>query len=119
MPFSAFSQRVTDLIRTEAEAFFGAPREWCAGGLDPPRPCGRSVSLGCGRAGAHPHSRRLRWELLGYSQTANFSLTRIATVVGVYGLSFEIMLVNSVFASAFLVGKEQRKRLLTAAFFEG
>lgn len=26
MPFSAFSQRVTDLIRTEAEAFFGAPR---------------------------------------------------------------------------------------------
>src|SRR5580658_5721726 len=46
------------------------------------------------------------WELLGYSQTANFSLTRIATVVGVYGLSLEIMLVNSVFASAFLVGKE-------------
>jgi apolipoprotein N-acyltransferase len=56
------------------------------------------------------------WELLGYSQTANFSLTRIATIVGVYGLSFEIMLVNSVFASAFLVGKEQRKSLLTAAF---
>lgn len=55
------------------------------------------------------------WELLGYSQTANFSLTRIATVVGVYGLSFEIMLVNSVFAAAFLVGKEQRKRLLVAA----
>jgi hypothetical protein len=26
MPFSAFAQRVTDLIRTEAEAFFGAPR---------------------------------------------------------------------------------------------
>jgi apolipoprotein N-acyltransferase len=56
------------------------------------------------------------WELLGYSQTANFSLTRIATVVGVYGLSLEIMLVNSVFASAFLAGKEQRKRLLLAAF---
>lgn len=55
------------------------------------------------------------WELLGYSQTANFSLTRIATLVGVYGLSFEIMLVNSVFAAAFLAGKEQRKRLLTAA----
>ena len=55
------------------------------------------------------------WELLGYSQTANFSLTRIATVVGVYGLSFEIMLVSSVFAAAFLVDKEQRKSLLTAA----
>jgi apolipoprotein N-acyltransferase len=55
------------------------------------------------------------WELLGYSQTGNFALTRIATLVGVYGLSFEIVLVNSVFAAAFLVAKEQRKRLLTAA----
>ena len=55
------------------------------------------------------------WELLGYSQTANFALTRIATLVGVYGLSFEIVLVNSVFAAAFLVAKEQRKRLLLAA----
>ncbi len=55
------------------------------------------------------------WELLGYSQTANFALTRIATLTGVYGLSFEIVLVNSVFAAAFLVAKEQRKRLLVAA----
>ncbi len=55
------------------------------------------------------------WELLGYSQTANFALTRIATLTGVYGLSFEILLVNSVFAAAFLVAKEQRKRLLAAA----
>jgi len=55
------------------------------------------------------------WELLGYSQTANFALTRVATMVGVYGLSFEIVLVNSVFAAAFLVAKEQRKRLLGAA----
>src|SRR6202789_2835108 len=55
------------------------------------------------------------WELLGYSQTANFALTRIATLVGVYGLSFEILLVNSVFAAAFFAAKEQRKRLLGAA----
>jgi apolipoprotein N-acyltransferase len=55
------------------------------------------------------------WELLGYSQTANFALTRIATLVGVYGLSFEILLVNSVFAAAFLALKAQRKRLLLAA----
>ena len=55
------------------------------------------------------------WELLGCSQTANFALTRIATLTGVYGLSFEILLVNSVFAAAFLVAKEQRKRLLVAA----
>jgi len=56
------------------------------------------------------------WELLGYSQTANFALTRIATLTGVYGLSFEIVLVNSVFAAAFLVPKERRKWLLLAAF---
>ena len=42
------------------------------------------------------------WELLGYAQTGNFALTRIATLTGVYGLSFEIVLVNSVFAAAFL-----------------
>ncbi len=65
------------------------------------------------------------WELLGYSQTANFALTRIATFTGVYGLSFEIALVNSVFAAAFLVApegaeasketKRRRKRLLVVA----
>jgi apolipoprotein N-acyltransferase len=55
------------------------------------------------------------WELLGYAQTGNFALTRIATFTGVYGLSFEIMLVNSVFAAAFLAAKERRKRLLVAA----
>jgi apolipoprotein N-acyltransferase len=61
------------------------------------------------------------WELLGYSQTGNFALTRITTVVGVYGLSFEIVLVNSVFAAAFLApsegagAKNRRKWLLVAA----
>jgi apolipoprotein N-acyltransferase len=57
------------------------------------------------------------WELLGYSQTANFALTRITTLVGVYGLSFEILLANSVFAAAFLAPREKgrRKWLLAAA----
>jgi len=55
------------------------------------------------------------WELLGYAQTDNPALTRLATLTGVYGLSFEIMLVNSVFAAAFLVAKERRKWLLAAA----
>jgi apolipoprotein N-acyltransferase len=58
------------------------------------------------------------WELLGYSQTANFALTRIATLTGVYGLSFEIALVNSVFAAAFLaapgVAKDRRRWILAA-----
>ncbi|MGH9646328.1 MAG: apolipoprotein N-acyltransferase, partial [Bryobacteraceae bacterium] len=55
------------------------------------------------------------WELLGYAQTGNVALTRIATLTGVYGLSFEIVLVNSAFAAAFLVEKVRRKRLLAAA----
>jgi apolipoprotein N-acyltransferase len=63
------------------------------------------------------------WEFLGYSQTANLALTRIAAFTGVYGLSFEIALVNSVFAAAFLVApvgspqeaKARRKWLLVAA----
>jgi len=65
------------------------------------------------------------WELLGYSQTGNFALTRIAAFTGVYGLSFEIALVNTVFAAAFLVApagvgasqgaKDRRKWLLVAA----
>lgn len=56
------------------------------------------------------------WNLLGYAQTGNVSLTRIATLTGIYGLSFEIMLVNSAFTAAFLVSRERRKRLLGAAF---
>jgi apolipoprotein N-acyltransferase len=55
------------------------------------------------------------WELLGYSQTGNFALTRLATLTGVYGLSFEIVLVNSVFAATFLAARERRKWLLLAA----
>jgi apolipoprotein N-acyltransferase len=56
------------------------------------------------------------WELLGYAQINNIALTRLTTFTGVYGLSFEIMLVNSVFAAAFLVEKQRRKWLLAAAF---
>lgn len=55
------------------------------------------------------------WELLGYGQTGNFALTRITTLTGVYGLSFEIVLVNSAFAAAFLVAKDRRKWLLAAS----
>lgn len=55
------------------------------------------------------------WELLGYAQTPNYMLTRLTTITGVYGLSWEIMLVNSVFAAAFLVPKDRRKMLLGAA----
>ena len=55
------------------------------------------------------------WNLLGTTQVDNIPLARLATVTGVYGLSFEIMVVNSVLAAAFLVGREKRRPLLIAA----
>lgn len=55
------------------------------------------------------------WELLGHAQTDNFVLARLATLTGVYGLAWEIVLVNSAFAAAFLVAKDRRKLLLGSA----
>ena len=55
------------------------------------------------------------WELLGTAQVNNISLNRLATITGVYGLSFEIMLVNTVFAAAFLVRREKRRIILIEA----
>ena len=54
------------------------------------------------------------WDLLGTCQVDNIPLARIATVTGVYGISFEIMVVNAAFAAAFLVQREKRKTLLWA-----
>ncbi len=55
------------------------------------------------------------WDLLGITQVDNIPLTRIATVTGVYGLSFEILLVNVVFAAALLLHRSKRKTLLLAS----
>jgi apolipoprotein N-acyltransferase len=55
------------------------------------------------------------WDLLGTTQIDNIPLSRIATVTGVYGLSFEIALVNTAVAAAFLVPYARRKLLLTSA----
>jgi apolipoprotein N-acyltransferase len=55
------------------------------------------------------------WDLLGTAQVDNISLSRIATWTGVYGLSFEIMLVNVALAAAFLVPRKKRNTLLLAA----
>ncbi len=52
------------------------------------------------------------WDLLGYTQIDNIPLTRIASVTGVYGLSFEIALVNTVVTAAFLVPQRKRPFLL-------
>ena len=56
------------------------------------------------------------WDLLGTSQVDNLPLARLATLTGVYGLSFEIMVVNVAVATAFLVRREKRQLLLLAAF---
>lgn len=55
------------------------------------------------------------WNLLGITQVDNIPLTRAATVTGVYGLSFEIMLVNVALAASFVVPRARRKTLLIAA----
>ena len=55
------------------------------------------------------------WDLLGIAQVDNISLSRIATVTGVYGVSFEIMVVNVALAAAFLVRRDKRKPLLLTA----
>jgi apolipoprotein N-acyltransferase len=55
------------------------------------------------------------WDLLGTAQVDNIPLARIATATGVYGLSFEIMVVNTVLAAAFLVRRAKRNQLLLAA----
>jgi apolipoprotein N-acyltransferase len=55
------------------------------------------------------------WDLLGTTQIDNIPLARVATVTGVYGISFEIVLVNTAVAAAFLVPRERRKVLFTAS----
>ena len=55
------------------------------------------------------------WDLLGTSQVDNIPLARIATATGVYGISFEIMVVNTAFTAAFLIRRSQRSMLLLAA----
>ena len=55
------------------------------------------------------------WDLLGTAQVDNISLSRVTTWTGVYGVSFEIMLVNVAVAAAFLVPRKKRSTLLLAA----
>jgi apolipoprotein N-acyltransferase len=55
------------------------------------------------------------WNLLGTAQVDNIPLSRITTWTGVYGVSFEIMLVNIAVAAAFLVPRKKRSTLLIAS----
>ena len=55
------------------------------------------------------------WNLLGVAQVDNVALCRIAAWTGVYGISFEIALVNVAFAAAFLIPRAKRAAMLVAA----
>lgn len=55
------------------------------------------------------------WNLLGVSQVDNVALSRISSWTGVYGISFEIMLVNVALAAAFVVPQKKRTPLIFAA----
>ncbi len=55
------------------------------------------------------------WDLLGTAQVDNIPLTGIATVTGVYGLSFGIVLVNAAFAAAFLLPRSRRQLMVVAS----
>jgi len=59
------------------------------------------------------------WDLLGTVQVDNVPLARIAKFTGVYGLSFEIMLVNAAFAAASLIHRDRRRTMLVAAILAG
>ena len=55
------------------------------------------------------------WNLLGTAQVDNVALARIAGWTGVYGISFEIVLVNVALATAFLLPRPKRGPMLIAA----
>ena len=55
------------------------------------------------------------WNLLGIAQVDNVALSRIAAWTGVYGISFEILLVNVALAAAFLVPRQKRSAMVVAA----
>jgi apolipoprotein N-acyltransferase len=55
------------------------------------------------------------WDLLGIAQVDNIPLARITRFTGVYGISFEIMVVNTALAAAFIIRRNRRMQLLLAA----
>src|SRR5262249_14388890 len=53
--------------------------------------------------------------LLGTTQVDNIPLARVATFAGVYAMSFEIVIVNTAIAAAFIVQRNRRRPLLIAS----
>ena len=61
---------------------------------------------------ARTHLLDFPWNLLGTVQVDNIPLARIATVTGVYGISFEIVLVNAALATGLLLPRGRRVRMV-------
>lgn len=59
-----------------------------------------------------------RWEPIGTVLVNNIPVTRLATVTGVYGLSFEIIAVNVAFTAAWLM-RGRRRTILLASCIAG
>ncbi len=99
------------------QGLFGLLFVWIAGERSPVRRYAMvlapflwvAVELARTRISAFP------WNLLGSCQVDNIPLSRFATLAGVYGVSFEIALVNSALAVAFLLPRPRRNRLVIAA----
>ena len=64
---------------------------------------------------ARTHISGFPWTLLGISQVDNVALCRISGFTGVYGISFEIVLVNVAMAAAFLIPRPKRGMMFAAA----
>jgi len=92
---------------------FGLLVSWVAGGDAFSRPALlMSPALWVAVELARTRISGFPWDLLGITQVDNVPLARIARITGVYGVSFEIMVVNSALAAAFLLRHEKRKSLL-------
>ena len=68
-----------------------------------------AMELACARVTGFP------WNQLGISQIDNVLLSRLATWTGVYGLSFLIVAINCMFASAILLRGWQRRTIAISA----
>ena len=96
--------------------FFGLLLSLCAGpGRDFRRALVAAPFLWVAVEFARERITGFPWNLLGTAQVDNLSLTRITALTGVYGISFEIMLVNVALAAAFLVPRKKRSTLLIAS----
>jgi apolipoprotein N-acyltransferase len=116
-PVAATVTLVAALYLGLYQGLFGLLFAWIAGVRSPVRRYAVAlapvlwvaVELARTRISAFP------WNLVGSCQVDNIPLSRFATLAGVYGVSFEIALVNSALATAFLLPRPRRNRLLIAA----